>query len=35
MNNENKVGAVGFVGVIEPRWLQERLRFISTFKPNI
>ncbi|XP_023345858.1 long-chain fatty acid transport protein 4 [Eurytemora carolleeae] len=25
VNNENKVGAVGFVGVIEPRWLQEIL----------
>lgn len=25
VNNENRVGAVGFVGVIEPAWLQELL----------
>ena len=22
VNNENRVGAVGFVGVIEPQWIQ-------------
>ena len=33
VNNENRVGAVGFVGVIEPAWLQATIRSMLKSHP--